>query len=176
MLIYKDLDEGRSHQSVKSYQFAFPPVLLQRRLGNLSTLLLRLSMNCSWSTSIPKNLGIYQKRHLQSVGGCLTRTLSPLRNFCFPGRESSWCVFSSPVTVPTVARSAPDTAAVQGHGVTVTSRCSTPAERQDSRASRKQYKIALKAIKKTKPKQERTTFLQAACTTFKPDRNSPPSI
>jgi len=30
MLIYKDLDEGRSHQSVRSYQFVFLPVLLQR--------------------------------------------------------------------------------------------------------------------------------------------------
>jgi len=38
MLIYKDLDEGKSHQSVKSYQFVFLPVLLQRFLFKLSTL------------------------------------------------------------------------------------------------------------------------------------------
>lgn len=37
MLIYKDLDERRSHQSVKSYQFVFLPVLLQRFLFKLST-------------------------------------------------------------------------------------------------------------------------------------------
>lgn len=71
MLIYKELDEGRSHQSVRSYQFVFLTVLLQRFLSKLPALLRRIRMNCSWNTIFPKNPGIYQKGiHLPSVGEC----------------------------------------------------------------------------------------------------------
>lgn len=45
MLIYKDLDEGRSHQSGRSYQFVFLPVLLQRFLFKLSILAMQEIMH-----------------------------------------------------------------------------------------------------------------------------------